>query len=111
MTTPSPLAWRHVEPEIIPRGVRWPLRDALRDRDVEALLVHEVSPSIIPPYASGSSVMRRRSIIDLGLIASRPMSRLDGLRPRTMRQTPIHAHHMPSAARAIGETSMGRSTS
>jgi hypothetical protein len=53
---------------MIPSGVRWYLRDSLSDRDVEELRLHEAAPSIIPPYFAGSSVVRRRSIIDLGLI-------------------------------------------
>jgi IS6 family transposase len=37
MTSPSPFKWRHFQPEIILCGVRWYLRYALSDRDVQEL--------------------------------------------------------------------------
>ena len=39
MTTPSPIKWRHFEPEIILCGVRWYLRYSLSYRDVEELML------------------------------------------------------------------------
>jgi transposase, IS6 family len=40
MRDPSPFKWRHFEAELIRCTVRWSLRYALSDRDVEELL-HE----------------------------------------------------------------------
>jgi hypothetical protein len=62
--------------------------DLIKRVDVEELRFNEASPAIIPSYSAGSSVVRRSSIIDLGLITSRPMSRLDGLMQRTSGRIP-----------------------
>jgi len=104
MTTPFPWAWRHVEPAMLPSGVHWSLREARSDREVDAPLLHAGSPSIIPPYAAGSSVMHRRALIALGLIESRSMSRLDRLMQRPMRHNPRRCPSPASAPEGTART-------
>jgi IS6 family transposase len=45
MRDPSPFKWRHFEAEIVLCAVRWYLRYALSDRDIEALM-HERGVSV-----------------------------------------------------------------
>ena len=55
---PTLFEWRHFEPDIIVRAVRWYLRFSPSYRDVEALLIERVCLLTTPPFLALGAALR-----------------------------------------------------